>query len=923
MTPPASFPAGLAVTSPWPGEAALTWSSVSNATEHVLKRATSPGGPYTVIDYNPPWDMDYTERRLEPGTYYYVVSALNSVGETINSNEVSIVINASSIPAMIAHFAFDETSGTVASDASGNGRNGTLVNGPVWTAGNLNNAVNLDGVDDQVDLPDGLLNGVTGCTIAAWVNPDSLSTWARIFDFGTGTTSYMFLAPQAGGTGNLRFAITTNGNGSEQQINAGAPLATGVWSHVAVTLNGSTGILYVNGVEVGRNSSLTLSPASLGNTTQNYIGKAQFPDPYFDGRVDDFYVYNFALSPAEVTGLMAFTEPDLDPDPEPSDSTPPAAPTALTAIGGDNLVTLDWADNTEPDIARYAVYRSTSPGGPHTAIATGLTFSAYADATAANGTIYHYVVTASDTSLNESDQSAEVSATPQAPPPPDAPTTLTATVVSTNRIDLAWSAASGASSYTVKRSTISGGPYDILATGHLTNSFSDFSVNPRVTYYYVVHAVNGGGVSTSPEASARIEDLHLHLKCDESSGTTAADSSGNGRHASLVNGPVFAPGKLGNALVFSGSSQYATLPAGLVGSLNDFTISTWVKPTTLANWARIFDFGSGTATNMFLTAQSGATGKPRFAIKINNSAEQIIDAADALSTGIWTHLAVTVSGTTGTLYVNGVTVGTNTAMTFKPSGMGNTTQNYLGKSQYNDPYLNGALDDFRIYSSALGAGEIGILAAGELAAPQNLTAAPGASQIALSWDAVAGATGYTVRRSPASGGPFTNHATGLPTTTHVDAGLSDGETWHYVVVAHDLSGTGLESAPVSATTYTALEGWRFTHFGTTSGEGNAAENADPDGDGWNNAQEFAAGTDPNDRASLLKIGAMETSDNDMVIGFPTVAGKTYRLERSDSLETGSWFPVQDNIPGTGGVVQATDLNGADKTKRFYRIVVTR
>jgi hypothetical protein len=52
---------------------------------------------------------------------------------------------------------------------------------------------------------------------------------------------------------------------------------------VAVTLGGSTGILYVNGTEVGRNSSMTLTPDSFGATTQNYIGKSQYPDPYLDG----------------------------------------------------------------------------------------------------------------------------------------------------------------------------------------------------------------------------------------------------------------------------------------------------------------------------------------------------------------------------------------------------------------------------------------------------------------------------------------------------------------------------------------------------------------------------------------------------------------------------------------------------------------
>lgn len=131
MSPPAAAPAGLAVTSPQTGEAALTWSATSDATDYVIKRSTTVGGPYTVVEYNVPWDMDYTDRNLAAGTYYYVVGALNSVGESVDSNEVSIVIGASNAPAMVSHLAFDETSGTVASDTSGNGRHGALIGGPL------------------------------------------------------------------------------------------------------------------------------------------------------------------------------------------------------------------------------------------------------------------------------------------------------------------------------------------------------------------------------------------------------------------------------------------------------------------------------------------------------------------------------------------------------------------------------------------------------------------------------------------------------------------------------------------------------------------------------------------------------------------------------------------------------------------------
>ncbi len=96
------------------------------------------------------------------------------------------------------------------------------------------------------------------------------------------------------------------------------------------------------------------------------------------------------------------------------DTTPPAAPTGLAAVGGDGVVTLDWDDNGETDLSGYTVYRATSSGGPYTALnGSLLTASDYGDGTVTNGVTYYYVVSATDTSGNESDQGGEASATPE------------------------------------------------------------------------------------------------------------------------------------------------------------------------------------------------------------------------------------------------------------------------------------------------------------------------------------------------------------------------------------------------------------------------------------------------------------------------------------------------------------------------------
>jgi hypothetical protein len=98
------------------------------------------------------------------------------------------------------------------------------------------------------------------------------------------------------------------------------------------------------------------------------------------------------------------------------DTTPPGAPAGLTAQAGDAQAALTWSANTEPDLAGYHVYRSTSQAGPYAKQnGSALAAAALTQTGLANGTTYWYRVSAIDTTGNESAQSGAVSATPQAP----------------------------------------------------------------------------------------------------------------------------------------------------------------------------------------------------------------------------------------------------------------------------------------------------------------------------------------------------------------------------------------------------------------------------------------------------------------------------------------------------------------------------
>lgn len=299
-----AFPLGLAVDTVETGNG-LTWEAIEGATSYNVKRSSVSGGPYTEVATGVELASYVDTDVVEGYVWFYIVSAQIGETESLESAEAK-----SSPPLLYASFGFDASSGTSVVDSSSSAWEGTLAGSASWSSGRNGNAVRLDGGDGHVLLPAGIVSDLEEITISTWVYLDARHFWSRIFDFGTGSSNYMFLTPNGGG-GTVRFAIT-DGSG-EQVVDGTEPLPTGEWLHLAVTMKDSLAILYVNGEEVGRNSEMTLRPSSLGETTQNYIGRSQWPDPFLEGRVDDFRIYSNAFAVEDVLALMQEElSPELD-----------------------------------------------------------------------------------------------------------------------------------------------------------------------------------------------------------------------------------------------------------------------------------------------------------------------------------------------------------------------------------------------------------------------------------------------------------------------------------------------------------------------------------------------------------------------------------------------------------------------------------
>ena len=488
-----------------------------------------------------------------------------------------------------------------------------------------------------------------------------------------------------------------------------------------------------------------------------------------------------------------------------------------------------------------------------------------------------------------------------------APESVTATSGS-EQITLSWNAVSDATDYTVQRSAASGGPYTTIASGVTATSYLDTGLVNGTTYYYVVSATNSSGespnsveVSATPGVTTNLL-VNPGFEWNTASAvistkiTTGFDVAANDVAGWLNAGTTFADSGVdfqgNNGNVAHGGTVFAYCDQGDSGA---YQITSYPMNADdqiqLTWWAKSSWGNAGQSVSLLRAAASSSD----FA-SLTTLATSTAALNNTLQGGAYTQYTLTYTATAAD-------AGKYLAVAFRAPGAADAWA---------------AFDDFNL-----------TVAIPVPPAPAGLAAVAGNAQITLSWNAVSGATGYTVQRSAASGGPYSILATGISGAGYADTGLANGVTWYYAVASEGASGTGIATAPVSATTYTAQEIWRLANFGTLANSGNAADSADPDGDDWTNAQEYISGTNPNSLSSVLKISQLQVNGNDFQLSFPTVLGKTYRIEHSDTLANGSWTTVltsgvpQDNIAGTGGTVQITDTGGAAAAigKRFYRVVV--
>jgi fibronectin type 3 domain-containing protein len=823
-------------------EITLSWTGSTGAASYNIYRATTPTGEGSIPYRTQVTSTSFADPGLLSGaTFYYQVTAVNAGGESAKSAEASATVLPAGPTALTAKGAtgkivllWQAAAGAVTYNlyrALSPGQEGKLpfqsnLNGTSFTDVGLSSgttyyyrvtAVNAGGES----VPSNEAVATTAAVRPIGVTATAMGTEITLSWTGsTGAASYnVYRATTSGGEAGVPYKTQV---ATTSFTDAGLPTgATFYYEITAVNAGGESG-------PSGEGSS-TLVPAVPTNVVAaGGQGQVNLRWDAVSGAVS-YNVYRSASPGAEGTHpykaltTPAFTDGGLTngasfyyritavnaggesgPSAEAVGFTAASPPGNISASAASGHILVTWSASS--GAASYNLYRSSSPTPSATPYKLGLTSTSFLDAGLPGGATFYYEVTAINAG-GESARSVQSFATLG----PDAPLGLTTSTAGAG-ILLTWAVTPGATSYNIYRATSSRAEGTIpYSTGLTTSSFTD-AVPLGSTFYYRVTAVNHAG--ESPPSNETLASVPFF---DLSAGFVGAGSIVTLNGSAAVSGAAL---RLSDSLLGEASSVFSN-------NRRDITrFSTQFRFQLLNPQADGFTFTMQGVGPGALGPNGGGLGYgPDHAGGsggIPNSVAVKFDLHDNQgegddSTGLYTDGAAPTSagsidlGPTGidlhsghifSVFINYDGGLLRVAIT-DTSTQATTSQSY----PIDIPATIGASTAYVGFTAATGAMtatqdilswtfDPPILTPGT---PTNVAMTPGTGQVALQWDAVAGATKYNVYRASSPGGEGnTPVAAGLPTPSYTDTGLTNGTTYYYQVAAVNSAGESGRSTEAAA-----------------------------------------------------------------------------------------------------------------------------
>ena len=627
-------------------------------------------------------------------------------------------------------------SGTALTDQSANHRNATLVNGLAVAAfpkSPYTSALSFNGQTNYVQLPStGLANFTNGFSAGIWVNTSTVTSNERFLEFSNGINSDNIILMRNGSSNDLLFYVFKGS--SAYSLNAPSVLVTNLWQYLAVTQN-SAGLvtLYVNGIAV---ASSTLPLANNVNRTSNYVAKSNYGDQDSLALMNGFSVWNVGLTASQVqsamtngltgteSGLVGYWPMNETSGTTVYDLSPNKLDGSMNGYGvvsSSNVVSAKFSSALTFNGNNGFVQL---PSAGLSNFTGGFSFGVWAFPTLNNGyqRFFDFGNGAGSDNI------------------------LLYEVAGSN--DLGFQLFKGGTAYGLSASNVltynqwqyvavtqtSAGVVTLYINGNAVASStlpvpnnltratnyigkSNWSVDPN----YVGEMTSASIWNTALTAAQLQNAMNNGLAGNEAglvsyypmtsstvSGVTVLDSSPNHHDASL-NGYGLASttshvAKFASDLNFNGSNSYVQLPStGLSNFTNGFSFGVWAYPTAANNQARFLDIGNGSGSDNILFYRSGTSNDLIFQVFKGGTGTYVV-ASNALTLNTWQYLSVTQSASGAvTIYKNGQSIATGTVQV--ANNITRTT-NYIGKSNWGDPFYAGEMSSAGIWNVALTAAQV-------------------------------------------------------------------------------------------------------------------------------------------------------------------------------------------------------------------------
>lgn len=752
---PPFMPVGLSGTEVSPSRIDLSWAIAPGADSYVVKRSATSGGPYTTIATGVT-NTSYSDTgRSELTTYYYVISASNGNGASVNSAETSATTK-SSVPPVAP-------TGLAAAASSFDRVNLT------WTA--------TPGADTYI-VKRSRSNGGPYTTVAIGMTGTSFADT----DLFSATTYYYVVSAmnEMGESPNSAQSSSTTPNTAsfepiaDTMVNDGAAAnyIHGSDLELKVKNDGLTNTGYnrstflkfdVNGLADAQTVTLKLTPYQVdGNATLNYelVTDDGWIETGGGGMTWNNQPAGSGTVIASLSGYTVGQQKSID-----------VTTHAKGEAAGDGLLSLKVSEPSPSAILVGFHPREALVSGLRPMLVCALPYVSH--------------------------------------PVPSAPTDLAAVAISPTRTDLTWTASPGASRYIVKRASDVNGPYTPVAAGFSGLTYSDTRVVEGNIYYYKVSAFNGSGESPDSEI-ASTSLLGFGTLENHATGTFLAIPGGTtaGTFDLVDDTNVLVVGVYADTsgVIFptTNTTFGGATPDGVIQTAgsNRMTAFYWLNPNTASGKTLVIDCNTTKQSGYFALEVSGvdtsapvaATGATTTdgrstSITTTNGNSFIVSFYSANGGGLTLTPQSPLIQAGSTLdNINGVAGGGSMAaatMTLAAAGPHNLvwTQNGTAGQE--------GVNGFAFVPSPTGLVP---------SAPDDLTATSvSASRIDLSWTASPEAVSYNVKRSTTPGGSYANIATGVTATSYDDTGLSEGTPYYYVVTAVNPNGESEDSAEANST----------------------------------------------------------------------------------------------------------------------------